>query len=181
MDNNNNNNFTNEEIWNFLKNKIEKNGLTSIASISHFSASDWPNGLARCEFIPAYAENDVINAIAIAYRSGYLRAIKGRPFKIGSNKTGHSEPKKEKTGHWEPVDPNNLPNEGTRVRYARECESYSRGGNGEGMIALGDEGKFEYGKTIGLPCIHFDDGRFWNWVCFSNNPECLDMWVEDDE
>lgn len=174
-----NNNFTNEEIWNFLKNKMKKNGLTSKVSVVNAHIDDYPNN--EVEIINVYYESDVINAIALAYRSGYLRAIKGRPFKIGSNKTGHSEPKKEKTGHWEPVDPNNLPNEGTRVRYARECESYSRGGNGEGMITLGDEGKFEYGKTIGLPGIHFDDGRFWNWVCFSNNPECLDMWVEDDE
>ena len=78
--------MTNEEIWEMLKPKMEKNGLTSIASISHFSASDYPNGLARCEFIPVYAENDVHNAIAIAYRSGYERAMKGRPFKIGEKK-----------------------------------------------------------------------------------------------
>lgn len=31
-------------------------------------------------------DNDVINAIALAYRSGYLRAKKGRPFKIGGEK-----------------------------------------------------------------------------------------------
>ena len=31
-------------------------------------------------------DNDVINAIALAYRSGYLRAKKGRSFKIGGEK-----------------------------------------------------------------------------------------------
>mgnify|MGYP001256565788 FL=1 len=31
-------------------------------------------------------DNDTINAIALAYRSGYLRAKKGRPFKIGGEK-----------------------------------------------------------------------------------------------
>lgn len=31
-------------------------------------------------------DNDVINAIALAYRSGFLRAKKGRPFKIGGEK-----------------------------------------------------------------------------------------------
>ena len=31
-------------------------------------------------------DNDVIKAIALAYRSGYLRAKKGRPFKIGGEK-----------------------------------------------------------------------------------------------
>lgn len=173
-----NEDMTNEEIWEMLRPKMEKNSLKSVASIIHTSTD---KDCSKFNLTHVYAEDDVHNAIALAYKVGYLRAMKGRPFMIGGNKTRHSEPKKEKTGHWVPVDPNNLPNEGTRVRYARECESYSRGGDGECMITLGDEGKFEYGKTIGLPGIHFDDGRFWNWVCFSNNPECLDMWVEDDE
>ena len=172
-----NNNFTNEEIWNFLKNKMEKNGLTSKVSIVNTHIDDYPNN--KVEIIKACYESDVHNAIATAYRSGYLRAMKGRPFKIGSNKTGHSEPKKEKTGHWVPVDPNNLPKEGTRVRYSRESKEYSI--EKEPMIAIGDIGEFSYGKTLGLPGIRFNDGRFWNWVSFSNEPECLDMWVEDDE
>lgn len=172
-----NEDMTNEEIWNFLKNKMRKNGLVSKASIINTHIDDYPDN--EVEIINAYYESDVINAIATAYRSGYLRAIKGRPFKIGSNKTGHSEPKKEKTGHWVPVDPNNLPKEGTRVRYSRESKEYSI--EKEPMIAIGDIGEFSYGKTLGLPGIRFNDGRFWNWVSFSNEPECLDMWVEDDE
>ena len=155
--------MSNKEIWEMLKPKTEKNGLKPY----------WGNKELT------YYESDVINAIATAYRSGYLRAIKGRPFKIGNNKTGHSELKEEKTGHWVPVDPNNLPKEGTKVRYSRESKEYSI--EKEPMIAIGDIGEFSYGKILGLPGIRFDDGRFWNWVSFSNEPECLDMWVEDDE
>lgn len=169
--------MTNKEIWEMLKPKMEKNNIKSKASIINTHIDDYPNN--EVEIINAYYESDVINAIATAYRSGYLRAMKGRPFKIGSNKTGHSEPKKEKTGHWVPVDPKNLPKEGTRVRYSRESKEYSI--EKEPMIAIGDIGEFSYGKTLGLPGIRFNDGRFWNWVSFSNEPECLDMWVEDDE
>lgn len=91
-----NNNFTNEEIWNFLKNKMKKNGLTSKVSVVNAHIDDYPNN--GVEIINAYYESDVINAIALAYRSGYLRAIKGRPFMIGEKK------EKKQSGHWEPVD-----------------------------------------------------------------------------
>ena len=86
-------NFTNEEIWNFLKNKMRKNGLISnIYSCTKVDDNGFP-----CFFLEeAYKNKDVHNAIALAYRSGYLRAMKGRPFKIGE--------KKKKGGHWEPVD-----------------------------------------------------------------------------
>lgn len=38
------------------------------------------------DYDPYVPESDVIKAIALAYRSGYLRAKKGRPFKIGGEK-----------------------------------------------------------------------------------------------
>lgn len=38
------------------------------------------------DYAPYIPESDVIKAIALAYRSGYLRAKKGRPFKIGGEK-----------------------------------------------------------------------------------------------
>ncbi len=38
------------------------------------------------DYDPYIPESDVIKAIALAYRSGYLRAKKGRPFKIGGEK-----------------------------------------------------------------------------------------------
>ncbi len=38
------------------------------------------------DYQPYIPESDAIKAIALAYRSGYLRAKKGRPFKIGGEK-----------------------------------------------------------------------------------------------
>ena len=38
------------------------------------------------DYNPYIPESDAIKAIALAYRSGYLRAKKGRPFKIGGEK-----------------------------------------------------------------------------------------------
>ena len=43
-------------------------------------------GFDGVEKVRCYRENEVIKAIALAYRSGYLRAKKGRPFKIGGEK-----------------------------------------------------------------------------------------------
>ena len=151
--------MTNEEIWKMLRPKMEKNGLKIAGYLKDYI------GETAC-----YDEFDVHNAIAIAYRSGYERAMKGRPFKIGE--------KKKKGGHWEPVDPNNLPKEGTRVRYSRECEQYA---SEPEMITFGDIGEFSYGRVLGLPGIRFDDDRYGDWVNFSNALDCLDMWVEDDE
>lgn len=152
-------NMTNEEIWEMLKPKMEKN------KILNPSWGMW--GLS-------YYEKDVHNAIAIAYRSGYERAMKGRPFKIGEKKPEE----KKQGGHWEPVDPKSLPKEGTKVRYSRECEDYV---SAQEMIMLGDIGEFSYSRILNLPGIRFDDDRYWDWVSFSNALDCLDMWVEDDE
>lgn len=168
MDNNNNNNFTNEEIWNFLKNKMKKNGLTSKASIVNTHIGDYPNN--EVEIIKAYYESDVAKAIAIAYRSGYERAMKGRPFKIGEKKKG---------GHWEPIDPNNLPKEGTRVRYAREYTGYIWN---KKYLPVGEKGVL----TIGGPYDHIGikldkPTDFVAWADFEEAIDCLDMWVEDDE
>ena len=38
------------------------------------------------DYNPYIPESDAIKVIALAYRSGYLRAKKGRPFKIGGEK-----------------------------------------------------------------------------------------------
>ena len=43
-------------------------------------------GFDGIEKVRCYRENEVIKAVALAYRSGYLRAKKGRPFKIGGEK-----------------------------------------------------------------------------------------------
>ena len=54
------------EIYNMLKPKLEKSGAYIDRGY--------------------YYELDSKKAIALAYRSGYLRAKKGRPFKIGGEK-----------------------------------------------------------------------------------------------
>lgn len=165
-------NMTNEEIWEMLKPKMEKNGLTSIASISRFSASDYPNGLARCEFIPAYAEKDVQKAIVLAYRSGYGRGQKGRPFVIGE--------KKQQGPHWEWIKPNEIVPDGTKVRYMKRAKD--------------DDGNDPYYPNIGQECIKLNapgsfDSRFWvqfegskyEYTYLDSCRDCFQKWVEDDE
>lgn len=125
-------NLTNKEIWDFLKNKMSKNGLVPKASIINTHVEDYPNN--EIEIIKAYYESDVANAIAIAYRSGYERAMKGRPFKIGE--------KKKKSGHWEPVDVKEIPKAGYKITNNRIDWGY------------------EYIGTYKKGC----DGRFYQWV-----------------
>lgn len=155
--------MTNEEIWKMLEGKMRKNGLKPCGSRLLFTG-----GIAN-----VYAWEDVHNAIALAYKVGYLRSQKGRPFKIGE--------KKKNGGHWEPVDPENLPKEGTRVRYSRECKEYSD--CKVPIIVLGDLGKVNITpeKWFG---VRLDNPRSsFSWVSFDDSgiANCLDMWVEDDE
>lgn len=163
-------NLTNKEIWDFLKNKMSKNGLAPKASIINTHVEDYPNN--EIEIIKAYYESDVINAIALAYRSGYERAMKGRTFKIGE--------KKKKGGHWEPVDPNNLPKEGTKVRYSRQFNDndYNTFENRTNM-KIGETTVVKYGNfgAFGVKPIHGTR----EWWCSSSYPDRFDMWVEDDE
>ena len=58
--------LSDNEIYNMLKTKLEKSGAYIDRGY--------------------YYELDSKKAIALAYRSGYLRAKKGRPFKIGGEK-----------------------------------------------------------------------------------------------
>lgn len=145
---------------------MEKNGLISKASLIHVSADNYPNN--EVKITKTYLEDDVHNAIALAYKVGYLRAMKGRPFKFGE--------KKKKGGHWEPVDPENLPKEGTKVRYSRECKDYV---DSDEFICINDTGvvKLE-GYWFG---VTLDNPHEYKWICFDDVEDCLDMWVEDDE
>ena len=153
-----NEDMTNEEIWGMLEGKMRKNGLKPCGSRLLFTG----------DIANVYAWEDVHNAIALAYKVGYLRSQKGRPFRIGE--------KKKKGGHWEPVDPNNLPKEGTRVRYSRECKDYS---DSDEYICINDTG------TVKIECswfgVELDNPHQYKWISFSETPSCLDMWVEDDE
>lgn len=163
------NDMTNEEIWDFLKNKMEKNGLTSKASIINTHVDDYPNN--EVEIIKAYYEPDVHNAIALAYKVGYLRSQKGRPFKIGE---------KKKCGHWEWIKPNEIVPDGTKVRYTKREEN--------------DDSNDPYCPKIGQECIKLNtpgwpDADFWVQFEGSNykfiyknfHQNCFQKWVEDDE
>ena len=79
--------MTNEEIWEMLRPKMEKNNLKSTVSITYVPTL-W-DGKDLIESKKAYYEDDVHNAIALAYKVGYLRAMKGRPFKFA--RTGGGE------------------------------------------------------------------------------------------
>ena len=69
--------LSDDEIYNMLKPKMKNSNV-------------WNHGYRAVAYDDGYhlirEDNDVINAIALAYRSGYLRAKKGRPFKIGGEK-----------------------------------------------------------------------------------------------
>lgn len=156
------NDMTNEEIWEMLESKMRKNSLQRFNSyeVSLLKMYGYDYNY--------YTESDVHKAIAIAYRSGYERAMKGRPFKIGE--------KKKKGGHWESIDPNNLPKEGTKVKYSRECEDYA---DSDGCICINDTGTIKLeGSWFG---VTLDNPHRYKWICFDNAEDCLDMWVEDDE
>lgn len=86
-----NEDMTNEEIWEMLESKICKNGLKK-----KMGALYCGNNLTNGYWV--YTLDDVHDAIALAYKVGYLRAMKGRPFKIGEKKA------KKQGGHWESVD-----------------------------------------------------------------------------
>lgn len=69
--------LSDDEIYDMLKPKMKKSNV-------------WNHGYRAVAYDDGYhlvrEDNDVIKAIALAYRSGYLRAKKGRPFKIGGEK-----------------------------------------------------------------------------------------------
>lgn len=73
--------MTNEEIWEMLRPKMEKNGLEQYGAT--FPAVVNINGRAEWTTYSIYFKEAVHNAIALAYKVGYLRSQKGRPFKIG--------------------------------------------------------------------------------------------------
>ena len=69
--------LSDDEIYDMLKPKMKNSNV-------------WNHGYRAVAYDDGYhlvrEDSDVIKAIALAYRSGYLRAKKGRPFKIGGEK-----------------------------------------------------------------------------------------------
>lgn len=164
--------MTNEEIWEMLRPKMEKNGLSAYM----FSIPTLENIEGDIKWVKeqTYKANDVHNAIALAYKVGYLRAMKDRPFKFGEKKV------KKQGGHWEPVDPKNLPKEGTKVRYSRKCGKYK-----DNIIKIGDTGTVVFEGMFTPLWFGMKPDKLRSdctWFDFSEGDEnCLDMWVEDDE
>lgn len=127
-----NEDMTNEEIWKMLEPKMVKNGLKSTTSTIRLPAQ-WCYG-DPLDIVKSYEENMVHNAIAIAYRSGYERAMKGRPFKIGE--------KKKKGGRWVPVNIKQVPKGDCKV--VENCLGWH----------------YEYLGTYKKG----EDGKFYQWV-----------------
>lgn len=96
----NNNHMTNEQIFDMLKPKLDLME-TGKAVFSYLSGT---NGLGRvCYGAPKvekknFTIEDMKEAVATAYRSGYGRAIKGRPFNYADIK------KKKKIEEPKPID-----------------------------------------------------------------------------
>lgn len=65
-------NMSDDEIYNMLKPKLNKADVLKYGYYYHDHTM--------------FNADETIKAIALAYRSGYLRAKKGRPFKIGGEK-----------------------------------------------------------------------------------------------
>ena len=153
--------MTNEEIWEMLRTKMKKNGLSAYM----FSIPTLENIEGDIKWVEeqTYKANDVHNAIALAYKVGYLRAMKCRPFKIGE--------KKKQGGHWEPIDPSNLPKEGTKVRYNGGLKGCNWEQNSTAKWVKNEKDRFS---------IKFD-GTSWTFDCMNRLLKYFDMWVEDDE
>lgn len=147
--------MTNEEIWKMLEGKMRKNGLKPCGSRLLLT-----NGIAN-----VYAWEDVHNAIALAYKAGYLRSQKGRPFKISEKIE-----EKKKGGHWEPVDPNNLPKKGTKVRYNKNKKIF---GLHDGTTGIVSNNKFGFNIIL--------DNRNLEFLGHAKDAVAFDMWVEDNE
>ena len=84
-------NMSDDKIYNMLKPKMD-NILHwhSVESIKNdpfpHQILEWIGNDINVRYQQYCNECDVKQAIALAYRSGYLRAKKGRPFKIGGEK-----------------------------------------------------------------------------------------------
>ena len=74
--------MSDEEIYDMLKPKLDNSVFNGCIKFNLPVIM----GFDGMEKVRCYRENEVIKAIALAYRSGYLRAKKGRPFKIGGEK-----------------------------------------------------------------------------------------------
>ena len=83
--------LSDDEIYNMLKPKMDSTlHWHSVESIKTDpfppQILEWIGNDINVRYQQYCTELDIKQAIALAYRSGYLRAKKGRPFKIGGEK-----------------------------------------------------------------------------------------------
>lgn len=83
--------LSNTEIYNMLQPKMDNIlDWKSVESIKNDpfppQILEWVGNNINVRYQQYCNECDIKQAIALAYRSGYLRAKKGRPFKIGGEK-----------------------------------------------------------------------------------------------
>lgn len=83
--------LSNTEIYNMLQSKMDNIlDWKSVESIKNDpfppQIFEWIGNTVNVRCQQYCTELDIKHAIALAYRSGYLRAKKGRPFKIGGEK-----------------------------------------------------------------------------------------------
>ena len=83
--------LSNDEIFNMLKPKL--NNILHWSNVESIKNDpflpqilEWIGNDINVRYQQYCTELDIKQAIALAYRSGYLRAKKGRPFKIGGEK-----------------------------------------------------------------------------------------------
>ncbi len=151
---------TNKDIFEMLRSKMERYGLISRASY-----------ILGNHKINVYDEDDVQDAIAIAYKSGYMRAMQGRDFEF-FNVSG-------KHGKWVKVDPDNLPPVGSIVRYSRAIDST------KGYFE--EWSKFELGDVTtvlksgrGAFCVQSNKNKVnFDSVSTFAYPDRWDVWVEE--
>lgn len=163
--------MTDHEIWDMLSAKMQKNGV-KVDCFKTVSNIDFPN--LRAFNYPLYSKETLIKAVALAYRVGYARAVKGRPFKYGDKVE-----KTEKSGHWKRIDPNNLPPIGAKLRLVEANPE------GSDFFTEQDIGKIYYRVAKGVIAynpykelwVKKEDGGF--PLCSSEMPEQFDYWVED--
>ena len=84
-------NLSDDEIYNMLEPKMDNilhwHSVESIQNDPFPSQIlEWVGNDINVRYQQYCNEYDIKQAIALAYRSGYLRAKKGRPFKIGGEK-----------------------------------------------------------------------------------------------
>ena len=159
-------NMTDEEIWEMFKPKMKKLGINPDATmVSNFDI--WYDVEEyHDELIPIFNLYTVQKLVAVAYKSGYGRGQKGRPFVIGK--------KKQQGHHWEWIKPNEIVPDGTKVRYGRKI-----GPSDNNIWAdweIGIEGKVTSKEDWGT------NNAFWvNHYCFDSARDCFQKWVGDDE